>query len=560
MIFIIQNGIYGHFLTILVVRMIIPLELFMFRAVESGIKLSGFTELLKIRAVEGKIPFPSRHDWDSFFRDAKHMNEMKPGERPDTIHFQDLPCRWFAHVEDHSNQQQPSEFVLKKVFQTFGEIRVIDIPCLDIYRKQMSSSVSGMSTFSFNEDVVFEAYVQFKEYIGFAKCMHGFQGKKLVLIVDKDKAWSTNIKVDFDKTKHLSEYSIKKRMLEREKLLSIQREREEKEEIDKGESGLNGQEKLSRKIALEERKLLIAQRKLESIRLLDELFARIKVYHRKEVMTLRAMEGENKENVKDEDKKISETIPVWFDGKCKKAINIRNYFRKKLENNPDNNEVSIQYEKAKLHAKTVLRKAKKAFMEKEEKIPNDMVVKEKKLREKLVNSLKMQQQQAMVHQQKKVEKVVRGKMLNKSADAVGNEDTDLSDSSDLSSSSSDTSSLSEEEKENEETPTKAPQANENNQGGFNPNGPNQWGPNQWGPNQWGNGPNQWGPQQNFPGGPNYMPSPDELKAFYDNRGRGRVFRIPETFPSKISRYAYDERIFRPSRTRVFPISSSWYAR
>lgn len=51
----------------------------------------------------------------------------------------------------------------------------------------------------------------------------------------------------------------------------------EKEETDRCEVGLNGQEKLSRKIALEERKLLIAQRKLESIRLLDELFARIKV-------------------------------------------------------------------------------------------------------------------------------------------------------------------------------------------------------------------------------------------------------------------------------------------
>ena len=53
-----------------------------------GIKLSGFSELLKIRATEAKVPFPSRHDWDSFFRDAKHMNEMKPGERPDTVHFQ----------------------------------------------------------------------------------------------------------------------------------------------------------------------------------------------------------------------------------------------------------------------------------------------------------------------------------------------------------------------------------------------------------------------------------------------------------------------------------------
>lgn len=53
-----------------------------------GIKLSGFSDLLKIRATEAKVQFPSRHDWDSFFRDAKHMNEMKPGERPDTVHFQ----------------------------------------------------------------------------------------------------------------------------------------------------------------------------------------------------------------------------------------------------------------------------------------------------------------------------------------------------------------------------------------------------------------------------------------------------------------------------------------
>lgn len=39
-----------------------------------------------------------------------------------------------------------------------------------------------------------------------------------------------------------------------------------------------------------------------------------------------------------------------------------------------------------------------------------MTEKERKLRDKLVSSLKMQQQQAMVHQQKKVEKVVRGKV------------------------------------------------------------------------------------------------------------------------------------------------------
>ena len=29
---------------------------------------------------------------------------------------------------------KPSEFVLKKAFQSFGEIRIVDIPMLDAYR------------------------------------------------------------------------------------------------------------------------------------------------------------------------------------------------------------------------------------------------------------------------------------------------------------------------------------------------------------------------------------------------------------------------------------------
>ena len=50
-----------------------------------GIRLGGCSGLLKIRAAEAKSNFPTRYDWDSFFRDAKHMNEMKAGERPDTV-------------------------------------------------------------------------------------------------------------------------------------------------------------------------------------------------------------------------------------------------------------------------------------------------------------------------------------------------------------------------------------------------------------------------------------------------------------------------------------------
>ena len=77
-----------------------------------------------------------RADWDSFFRENKNMNEMKAGERPDTIHFENLPCKWFVNYQDKSGvaHDKPSEFVLKKTFQAFGDIRLVDIPMLDPYR------------------------------------------------------------------------------------------------------------------------------------------------------------------------------------------------------------------------------------------------------------------------------------------------------------------------------------------------------------------------------------------------------------------------------------------
>lgn len=103
------------------------------------IKLSGFEEQLKVRAAEAKPPFPTRHDWDSYFKDNKNMNEMKAGERPDTIHLQNLPTKWFLNAYDRSGlaRDKPNDYVLKKVFQTFGDIREVDIPTLDPYRYQI---------------------------------------------------------------------------------------------------------------------------------------------------------------------------------------------------------------------------------------------------------------------------------------------------------------------------------------------------------------------------------------------------------------------------------------
>lgn len=49
----------------------------------------------RLRAAEAKLPYPTRTEWETFFRETKGMNETKPGERADTIHIEGLPTRWF---------------------------------------------------------------------------------------------------------------------------------------------------------------------------------------------------------------------------------------------------------------------------------------------------------------------------------------------------------------------------------------------------------------------------------------------------------------------------------
>ncbi|XP_067841827.1 A-kinase anchor protein 17A-like [Heptranchias perlo] len=288
------------------------------------IKLSGFTDTLKVRAAEVKIDFPTRHDWDSFFRDAKDVNETLPGERPDTIHLEGLPCKWFAMK--NSSSEKPSDFILRKVFETFGAIRNVDIPMLDPYREEMTGK--NFHTFSFGGHLNFEAYVQYQEYIGFVKAMDALRGMKLLYKGDDGKAVACSIKVTFDTTKHLSDASIRRRQLERQKLQELELQREEQKRREKEEEERRKEEerkqreleeqerekkreekvrkreqkqkerevrrnmrklqreeqkKLQEKIALEERKLLLAQRNLQSIRLIAELLSRAKFGKQREL-------------------------------------------------------------------------------------------------------------------------------------------------------------------------------------------------------------------------------------------------------------------------------------
>ncbi|KAF7709959.1 hypothetical protein HF521_016809 [Silurus meridionalis] len=285
-----------------------------------SIKLSGFTDVLKVRAAATKMEFPTRHDWDSFFRDAKDMNETVPGERPDTIHLEGLPCKWFAQKDTSSDK--PSEEALKCVFEKFGKIRNVDIPMLDPYREEMTGK--NFNTFSFGGHLNFEGYVQYDDHTGFVKAMSSLRGMKLLYKGEDGKAMACPIKVSFDTTKHLSDLSLKKRHQERMKLQELEKQREEQkrrekeeeerrkeeerkqreleeeekekrreEKLRKREQKLKEREekknqkkvkkqqeeeqkKLHQKIAMEERKLLLAQRNLQSIRLIAELLSRAK--------------------------------------------------------------------------------------------------------------------------------------------------------------------------------------------------------------------------------------------------------------------------------------------
>ncbi|XP_037728980.1 A-kinase anchor protein 17A isoform X1 [Drosophila subpulchrella] len=279
-----------------------------------SLRISGFSESFRVRCTEHKDEFPTRHDWDSYFRDARNMDEMKAGERPDTIHLSHLPMRWFCpRHSEHEEHVKPSESIFKRIFEKYGRVRMVDIPICDPYRKSMQADINGMRTFSFEQDVLFEAYVQFEEYSSFVRAMDEFRGTKLVRkFVDKTQA--INICVNFDKQKHLSDSHVQRRERmrkkciakaqaedeEREKLKKqqeeqLERERQKQEELKIAEAEKQrereekrkekhlkkiqerGQVEISQKIRIEERKLMIAQRKLESIRTLEKLFERIQL-------------------------------------------------------------------------------------------------------------------------------------------------------------------------------------------------------------------------------------------------------------------------------------------
>ena len=189
------------------------------------IKLSGFSDPLKVRTVQASVKFPTRHEWEDFFKDKEDLSESNPGERPDTIIIKGLPSKWFS---DEDSGHKPSEKVLTSVFERFGKVRTIDIPILDPYRQKISKNSREFQTFYFGSHLHFDAYIQYTQYQGFAAAMSALKEMKLMQVSDDSRAACANIQVDFDRTCHLSAKNIRKRNFERQSLMDQEKREEER--------------------------------------------------------------------------------------------------------------------------------------------------------------------------------------------------------------------------------------------------------------------------------------------------------------------------------------------
>jgi arginine/serine-rich splicing factor 17 len=147
---------------------------------------------LKVKATEMKDEFPTRHSWDSYFRDAKHMNELKAGERPDTIHISGLPIKWFSEEDGKT----PSETLLAKIFKKWGTLKRIDVPAADPYRSRMRLG-TAIHKFSYEDGIFFDAFIQYVEYMDFVKAMDALRGMKLLRMEKEKNHLIAPLKVNF---------------------------------------------------------------------------------------------------------------------------------------------------------------------------------------------------------------------------------------------------------------------------------------------------------------------------------------------------------------------------
>lgn len=198
------------------------------------IKLKDFSEFMRVKAAKAKLHHPTRQEWDEYFHNERVRNHKTCGEA-DTVHLSKLPTKWFvshrsAFIGENESSVLPSEKLFYRIFEKFGRIKNVDIPICDPYRKHMKDHITGIQNSSFDQTDFFEGYIQYKDYIGFTSAMDALCGMKLVYKgSNDDEVLETDVVVDYDRTKHLSSGTIRRREIVRERLIKKAKEKEEKE-------------------------------------------------------------------------------------------------------------------------------------------------------------------------------------------------------------------------------------------------------------------------------------------------------------------------------------------
>lgn len=175
-----------------------------------SMKLSGFSELLKLKAKQLQSPVPSKAEWEEYFqsRGVSTFEDGRPGERPDTVKIAGLPVKWFV---SKTSDGRPCPKVLLQAFQKFGPVAQVGIydptSAAALGRKEDSFSSFGPGSRLF----YFEAYIQYDKYSGFIAAMNALRGMAVLRLEDGGKEAVARVTVNFDKTAFLSERNIRKR-------------------------------------------------------------------------------------------------------------------------------------------------------------------------------------------------------------------------------------------------------------------------------------------------------------------------------------------------------------
>ena len=254
-----------------------------------SMKLSGFSELLQIKARKLEPPFPAKKEWEEHFLDkgVKTFDDGVPGERPDTLHISELPVKWFS---SSSSEGRPCPRVLTLAFQKFGRVRQVGI------FENPSRASSEFASFGPSKQIYFDAYIQYEKYAAFCSAMSSLKGMKLIRLESGGREAVAKLNVDFDRTSFLSDKNVRKRQrleekrrreldeqrrLEEEERKSKERKRQLELEKEQEAKALKKAKRLEEKRSKKEKQLLLVaqlktvaiQRREEAQRLLRVLLA-----------------------------------------------------------------------------------------------------------------------------------------------------------------------------------------------------------------------------------------------------------------------------------------------